>query len=184
MTICVVDSTTLKLVSQLRKTVEIDNDKWFGRATPTGLVGWVVAACFTTPLYNNVIVKSFNSRKTYVNCSISEYGLLGYCTSKAAFYQLYQTSRLELASRHVLVGSVRTGAVNTESFRLGHQNAIKYGLPIAKLEDRVLEQGMVFEPPEAACFLSYLMLDVSDEEFVKKPEWDAYDKTHWSNWRL
>ena len=114
---------------------------------------------------------------------VLEYGLLGYCTSKAAFYQLHQQCRVELASRGVLVASVRTGAVNTASFRNGHQAALAHNLPISKLEDRVIEQGMLFEPEEAACFLSYVLTSVSEEEFVKPSEWDAYDKAHWSHWR-
>ena len=120
-----------------------------------------------------------------IDCIVftTELGHAGYCTSKAAFYGLYQQSRVELASRNVLVNSIRTGAVNTKSFRSGHETAVALGLPMAVLENRVIEQGMLFEPDEAACFLAYVLVESSDEEFMAPTEWDAYDQSHWNRWR-
>ena len=104
-----------------------------------------------------------------------------YCTSKAALYMLYQVWSLELAERGLAVGSVRPGVVDTPMQTLLRQQRREDFPAIDKFLD-LHAQGKLENPDEVAGFVSWLLLDVSNEGFSRS-EWTFTDPEQQAMWR-
>lgn len=93
-----------------------------------------------------------------------------YCTSKAALSMIYHVLRLELASKNILVGSVQPGVVDTpmqDRVRMADKNIF----PALEKFEKLKYENKLYQPQRVARFLSYLLLETSDDDFSAR-EWD------------
>ncbi len=100
--------------------------------------------------------------------AISGWG--AYCVSKAAFHQLYQVLREELAPRGVAVGSVRPGVVDTP-MQAHIRSLSAEDFPNVAMFREMKESGQLTTPEEAGRFLGWLLVE-TDAEFFSAREYD------------
>ncbi|CAK8992082.1 Uncharacterized oxidoreductase C30D10.05c [Durusdinium trenchii] len=122
-------------------------------------------------------------------------GWSAYCTSKAAFFMLYQSLKLELAPLGIVVGSVSPGVIDSnmqaeirnaskddmsmvENFKGLKENM--YSGPDPKKPHRPPANGLD-TPENVAHFIDFLLHDTSAEEF-SAGEWDIRDPSNFTRW--
>ena len=105
-------------------------------------------------------------------------GWAAYCVSKAAISMLTRCFQEELPS--LPVASVMPGIVDTPMQAVirgsAHMEEHKHDF-FCQLK----ESGRLLTSETVAQFLSWLLLDVANEDYVAQ-EWDIYDSSHHSNW--
>ncbi|RMX22059.1 SDR family NAD(P)-dependent oxidoreductase [Legionella jordanis] len=105
-------------------------------------------------------------------------GWSAYCVSKAALSMLTRCWQME--SRTTAFASVMPGIIDTDmqeiirQARFMDEEKREFFLTL-KSEKRLISTETV------ALFLSWLLLDVSKEQFISQ-EWDIYDKSHHNSW--
>lgn len=125
-------------------------------------------------------------------------GWAAYCATKAALHSLFLSLSTELRPEGVLVGSARPGVVDTPM-----QAVIRAAAPEAmpgverfrelhaKMpEDLRSASDSPHAPPtdsldsaaNVAEFLRFVLLDTTDDDFVRNPEWDIRDASHHARW--
>ena len=103
-----------------------------------------------------------------------------YCTSKAAFFMLYQLLALELKSLNIAVGSARPGVVDTPMQELIRSSSLEHFPGVEKFR-QLASSGGLSSPQRVGRFLAWLLLDVAPELFSAK-EWDVRDDEHQGKW--
>lgn len=105
-------------------------------------------------------------------------GGAAYSVSKAASAMLYQCLALELGEE-ISFAIVRPGLVATrmmeESLRAPRER-----FPAGEVYDAMVREGKTIAPGTIACFLSWLLLDLSADGF--SGEWDVRDASHHAHW--
>lgn len=105
-------------------------------------------------------------------------GWAAYCTSKAALSMLTRCWQLE--SQEIACSSVMPGIIDTDMQALIRH--AQYMQPEKIQFFKSLKQNeQLLTPDTVALFLSWLLLDVTKEEFVSK-EWDIYTTDHHTHW--
>ncbi|MBB72244.1 MAG: short-chain dehydrogenase [Legionellales bacterium] len=108
------------------------------------------------------------------------HGWGAYCTSKAAFYMLFQCLREELQSFNIGIGSVRPGVVDTPiQDRIRQLDEAVF--PALKDFQDLKEYNKLIPPATCALFL-YWILTMTDAENFTREEWDIYDTSHHHHW--
>lgn len=116
-----------------------------------------------------------HSRILHISSGAAHRALAGwaaYCTSKAALYMLYQVMNSELNKKNILVGSVRPGVVNTPMQKLLRQSDPST-FPDLPLFNQYNDEGKLIPAEIVARFLTYLLLQTGNQDFIEK-EWDIY----------
>jgi NAD(P)-dependent dehydrogenase (short-subunit alcohol dehydrogenase family) len=105
-----------------------------------------------------------------------EYGGL-YCISKAALLMTYRAWNADFPGGEILVGSARPGVVDGPM-----QEAARSGdYPGVQMYRDFQAKGYLLPPARVADFLSWLLLETEDPEFVGQ-EWNIYDEVHHPRW--
>lgn len=126
-------------------------------------------------LTQSLIKKMNQSRILHISSGAAHRALAGwaaYCTSKAALFMLYQVLNTELKQKNILVGSVRPGVVNTPMQTILRQSDPK-AFPDLPLFNQYKDEGKLIPGKMVARFLSDILLNTSDEDFIEQ-EWDIY----------
>ncbi|KTD28124.1 SDR family oxidoreductase [Legionella israelensis] len=104
-------------------------------------------------------------------------GWAAYCVSKAALAMLTRSWQLE---RQMAIASVMPGIIDTAM-----QAVIRHASDMENEKQdffrELKKKGKLIAPETVAEFLCWLLLDVSEKEFISK-EWDVYDTSHHSFW--
>jgi benzil reductase ((S)-benzoin forming) len=105
-------------------------------------------------------------------------GWAAYCVSKAALAMLTRCWQLE--SREIAFASVMPGIIDTDMQAFIRQAKF---MDTEKLDffKELKRKNRLLNPATVAAFLTWLLLDVSYEDFGSQ-EWDIYDKSHQSSW--
>lgn len=105
-------------------------------------------------------------------------GWSAYCTSKAALSMLTQCFQLEVKDIHF--ASVMPGIIDTPM-----QSEIRKSeqMDSEKLDffKQLKTNNALVSPETAACFLSWLLLEIEPQKYTSK-EWDIYDVSHHAQW--
>lgn len=101
-----------------------------------------------------------------------------YCMSKSALYMLYQILKKECLEIHF--GSVMPGITDTSMQSLIRNSESMLEKDHDFFIDLHKKQGLL-KPSVVAQFLSWLLLEVSAEQFAKK-EWDIYETIYHKEW--
>lgn len=107
-------------------------------------------------------------------------GWSAYCVSKAALSMLTRCWQLE--NQHIAIASVMPGIIDTDMQKIIRQARFmdeekRSFFQTLKAKDHLIS------PKTVALFLSWLLLDVSKEQFVAQ-EWDIYNKNHHTAWLI
>lgn len=105
-------------------------------------------------------------------------GLGAYGISKAALNMLTEYFRVELKKYGILVGLALPGIVNTNIQKQIPQSS---DIPLQSKISRLIAENKLLSPETAAAFLSWLLLDTTDDQFTAKT-WDIYDTDHHKYW--
>ncbi len=111
-----------------------------------------------------------NARVLQVSSGAAHRAISGwgaYCVSKAAFHQLYQVLKEELAPRGVQVGSVRPGVVDTP-MQAHIRSLSAEAFPNVAMFREMKESGQLTSPEEAGQFLCWLLLETEPDFFVER----------------
>lgn len=138
---------------------------------------------FYTPLklFQQLRTHLSNARVLHISSAAAHYPFHSwgaYCISKASLYMLYQMLKKECPDIHF--GSVMPGVTDTDM-----QGLIRQSSQIPQQDKQYFEQlhqqQRLLSPDVVGQFLSWLLLDSSQEEYSSK-EWDIYDKSHHPQW--
>lgn len=139
------------------------------------------------------------ARILHISSGAAHYAFAGwtsYCVSKSAFFMLYQCMRDELGAADVpvLVGSVKPGVVDTPMQAVVRGSDFPGRERFAEMHAKGVERAAAYAegphtPPSdaldtcdnVATFLTWLLRDTSDAEFVEK-EWDIREPEHHDRW--
>lgn len=105
-------------------------------------------------------------------------GWAAYCVSKAALSMLTRCWQMDIDNLYV--ASVMPGIIDTDM-----QNLIRHTehMDSEKLDffKKLKQNNQLITPETTAAFLSWLLIDVSPEQFISK-EWDIYDTEDQPHW--
>lgn len=105
-------------------------------------------------------------------------GWAAYCVSKAALHRLTQC--LQIEEENIAFASVMPGIIDTKM-----QQEIRETHHMTKKKQEfflnLYNQHRLIKPEVVACFLAWLLLDVSIDEYQSQ-EWDIYNKEHHQHW--
>lgn len=125
------------------------------------------------PLFNQ------QARILHISSGAAHHAYAGwgaYCSSKAALHMLYKVWNKELNERNIRVGSVRPGVVNTP-MQDQVREARKEDFPALDRFIQLKKEGKLLDPSLVARFITKLLLETSNEQFVEK-EWDIRGHAH------
>lgn len=127
--------------------------------------------------------KLINGRVLNIGSAAAYFPVVGwtaYCVSKAALSMLTRCWQLE--STQIAFASVMPGIIDTEM-----QAKIRHAEHMAPEKSdfftQLKQDNRLVSPATAAAFICWLLLDIDKALYVSK-EWDIYDDTHHSAWRL
>lgn len=103
-------------------------------------------------------------------------GLAAYGISKAALNMLTEYMRQDFKDYFVSVGLVLPGIVNTNI-----QNQLPNGAKLGPNSVKLVKEGKLLSPSIVAKFLSWLVLETTDEQF-SNGIFDIYEKWHQQYW--
>ncbi|MFC3909893.1 SDR family NAD(P)-dependent oxidoreductase [Legionella dresdenensis] len=132
-------------------------------------------------LSQKLLAKLSGNRVLHIGSGVAYFPVKGwaaYCVSKAALSMLTRCWQLE--SEDVHFASVMPGIIDTDMQALIRQAAFMD----AEKKDffmQLHQDNKLVSPATAAIFLTWLLLDISPEEFSSK-EWDIYDTTDQARW--
>ncbi len=104
----------------------------------------------------------------------------GYCISKAALYMSKDILNAELNDENILFGSVMPGMIDT-AMQSTLRDPEQTNFPEQKYFIHSQTQNRLVKPEVSAKFLSYILLQSSDAEFIQG-EWDIYETKHHQYW--
>lgn len=126
---------------------------------------------------------ALNSRILFMSSKLAHeacVGIGGHCISKAALYMLHECLKLELRERHIHVGSLRPGAVDTPT----QAKVRSFPVHIFPMQPNFLalkENNQLQATQRVADFIAWVLLETSDADFSVK-EWNIYDDWHHTHW--
>lgn len=143
--------------------------------------------CFATnlnaPLFLSKSLKNklHNGKILHIGTKAAYFPIVGwsaYCTSKAALAMLNKCWQIENDS--IAVTSVMPGIIDTDMQKIIRESTY---MDNDKHEFfmQLHKEKKLIKPEVVASFLSWLLLEVDNKEYVSQ-EWDIYDKTHHNRW--
>jgi benzil reductase ((S)-benzoin forming) len=102
-----------------------------------------------------------------------------YGVSKSALFMLKEYFNVELKNS-IAFASAMPGVVDTP-IQMNLRSCDSGDFPAVELFKGFYSRGELLHPRTAAKFLSWLLLDVESEKFIKG-DWDIYDKSHHAGW--
>lgn len=121
-----------------------------------------------------------NSRVLHISSGLAHFAMPyfgAYCASKAALYMLYLQCKEEFKEDSLYFGSVMPGMIDSPM-----QTAIRDSdIPVAEYFRELKENNKAIAPEVCANFLSWLLIETSDQLYSEK-EWDIYDTSHHKHW--
>lgn len=108
-------------------------------------------------------------------------GWSAYCVAKAALFMLYRCLNAELADHGVRFGSVRPGVVDTDMQALIRDQRSE-DFPQVERFRQLHRDGQLHSAREVAAFVTWLLLDCDDEDYVRQ-EWELDDESHHHLWK-
>ncbi|MGC1183061.1 SDR family NAD(P)-dependent oxidoreductase [Legionella sp.] len=101
-----------------------------------------------------------------------------YCVSKAALAMLSKCWQLE--SKSIAFASVMPGIIDTNMQILARSSS-NPDHDKSNFYQRLNDHGRLLSPETVALFLTWLLLDVNNDQYISK-EWDIYDTRHHAAW--
>lgn len=101
-----------------------------------------------------------------------------YCVSKAALAMLSKCWQME--SDEVSFASVKPGIIDTDMQAIARSSKNPDSTQ-TNFYIRLKEHGRLVKPETVAEFLTWLLLDTSNQKYVSR-EWDIYDTSHHRSW--
>lgn len=105
-------------------------------------------------------------------------GMFAYGTSKAALYNGWKYWKSE--HPEIAFGIAQPGMVDTP-IQTHLRNSTEQKLPMLEFFKSTHEQNQLLTAGTTANFLSWLLLNTTDDAFSNQ-EWNIYDDSHWSLW--
>lgn len=141
-----------------------------------------LATNLNAPLFlsQRLLPKVKQGRVLHISSGAAHFPVAGwaaYCVSKAALSMLTRCWQLEYDK--TAFADVMPGIINTDMQALIRQAEF---MDADKLEffKMLKQENRLLDPRVVAAFITWLLLDVADEEYSK--EWDIYDKSHHAFW--
>ena len=103
-----------------------------------------------------------------------------YGTSKAALFRLKEYFNEEFKQLNIYCGSAMPGIVDTP-IQTELRATEAHVFPAVNTFHGFFQRGELLKPQTAAKFLSWLLLDVENEQYTLG-DWNIYDKTHHAYW--
>jgi benzil reductase ((S)-benzoin forming) len=143
----------------------------------------VLATNLNAPLYltQKLLPQLSGGRVLHIGSGAAYFPVTGwaaYCTSKAALSMLTRCWQLEC--KEIAFASVMPGIIDTEmqaKIRRAQQMDVEKHDFFIQLK----ANGQLVAPETVALFLSWLLLDINEEEYESK-EWDIYETFHHHAW--
>eukprot|EP00516_Mucochytrium_quahogii_P011350 CAMPEP_0203787786 /NCGR_PEP_ID=MMETSP0100_2-20121128/2450_1 /ASSEMBLY_ACC=CAM_ASM_000210 /TAXON_ID=96639 /ORGANISM=" , Strain NY0313808BC1" /LENGTH=265 /DNA_ID=CAMNT_0050690387 /DNA_START=73 /DNA_END=871 /DNA_ORIENTATION=- len=122
-------------------------------------------------------------------------GWTAYCSTKAAFFMMYQCLRGELAPKGIAVGSLKPGIVETEMQETIRKADVDEMADVGRFKEfkekeyKAADKAQPHKPPtdgldsveNVAHFVDFLLLQMDKEEY-SKAEHDIRDSSHHDRW--
>ena len=126
----------------------------------------------------------YGGRIMHISSGAAHRAMVGwgaYCASKSALYMIYEALSEELWNKHVFVGSVRPGVVDTPMQELIRQQPPEL-FPSVSRFIKLKENEQLYKPEDAADFILWALLETGDKQFVGQ-EWNIGDEEHTKRWQ-
>ena len=107
-------------------------------------------------------------------------GMAAYGVSKAALFKLKDYCNTEFKQYGVHCGSAMPGVVDTK-IQTHLRSCDSKQFPAVDTFHGFFQRGELLKPKTAAKFLSWLLLQVDDEQFTQS-DWNIYDEWHHRSW--
>ena len=135
-------------------------------------------------LTQTLLERLAGGRVLHISSGAAHHGYAGwgaYCSSKAALFMIYQILREELRGRHVRVGSLRPGVVDTPMQELIREQS-EERFPAVKRFLELKESGQLQSPSEVADFIRWVLMESAERQFDAE-EWDIGNERHRQLWK-
>jgi benzil reductase ((S)-benzoin forming) len=109
-------------------------------------------------------------------------GMSAYGVSKCALLMLKECFNTEFKDKNIVFASAMPGIVDTpiqEKIRSCDPEIF----PAVDIFKKFFQRGELLSPMIVAKFLSWLLLNTSDEKYIQG-DWDIYHESHHSEWKL
>lgn len=103
-----------------------------------------------------------------------------YGVSKCALFMLKEYFNIEFKENNIAFASAMPGVVDTPIQEKMRTNDSKI-FPEVEIFKGFFQRGELLPPSTVAKFLSWLLLNVENEKFIKG-DWDIYDSSHHAEW--
>jgi|TARA_B100001093_G_C26693547_1_gene955874 short-subunit dehydrogenase len=145
-----------------------------------------LATNFEAPLFTTLLISSLMDfgRILFIGSSSSSKARKGwtpYCCSKSALKMAVDCLKIEWQEKKILLTTAKPGAVLTKIMKDGI-NADGNIFPDKTSFIEAINKGTYYEPEEVAKFLSWLLIECPDQEFLKL-DWDISDNHHHKFWK-
>jgi len=135
------------------------------------------------PLFLNqqLISKLTHGRVLHMGSAVAHFPIsawAAYCVSKAALYMLTRCWQLE--SKQTAFASVMPGIIDTDMQKTIRESQFMEPEQL-RFYENLKKENRLLTPDVVASFLSWLLLDVSRDEYIAQ-EWDIYETTHHASW--